>query len=306
MDWADPVTPSSVTHLHLLAVINSELSRWPADVPIRILDVGCGDGRLIAYLVHELARLRPQLAVEAYGFDVHDHGVQARGFLDRTLAFLKTACPACPWEERIASIADGEAWPYASESFNIIVSNQVLEHVRDHAFLLREVRRTLVERGISAHLFPLRHYVFEGHLRLPLVHRIRNTDLMRAFIRACSRAGLGKFREHQQTFGSTLEEFSWRHADYMHYFTNYLSQTEIMKLAKQERLRVSFRYTSGFYSNKLRTVIGLPAVLTYSQDRSATLDWIAAAALRYVSSVTLFLEKHETYTRLSGSTVAHH
>jgi len=92
----------------------------------------------------------------------------------------------------------------------------------------------------------------------------------------------------------------------MHYFTNYLTQTEIMKLAKQERLRVSFRYTSGFYSNKVRTVIGLPAVLRYSQDRSATLDWIAAAALRYVSSVTLFLEKHETYTRLSGSTVAHH
>jgi SAM-dependent methyltransferase len=301
VDWAGAVTPASVTHVHLLAVINSELSRWPAGAPVRILDVGCGDGRLLAYLVTELARLRPGIAVEAYGFDVGDHGVQARGFLERTILLLKAQCPGYPWDERIVSIADGEAWPYANESFHFVISNQVLEHVRDHAFLMREVRRTLLDRGISVHLFPLRHYLLEGHLQLPLVHRIRNTDLMRAYITACSRAGLGKFRTHQRTFGSTLEEFSSRHADYMHYFTNYLSQTEVMRLAKRERLRVSFRYTFGFYTNKCRMLVGLPAMLTYSRDRSAGLDWIAVALLRYVSSVTLFLEKDETYTRGSGS-----
>jgi SAM-dependent methyltransferase len=291
------VKPSSLTHLHLLAVINSELSRWPENTRVRILDVGCGDGRMLAYLGTELPRLRPKQLIELFGVDVHDHGVQARGFLDRTVAFLAVQCPGYPWHERISSIADGEAWPYPSESFHVIVSNQVLEHVRDHAFLFREIRRTLLERGISAHLFPLRHYVLEGHLRLPFVHRIRNTDLMRAFIKGCSRLGLGKFREIHRASGSTLDEFAARHADYMHYYTNYLSQAEIMRLAKQERLRVSFRYTLGLYTNKARTLMGRRAVLTYRQRRSAIIDWTACAVLRYVSSVTLFLEKNEVYTR---------
>jgi SAM-dependent methyltransferase len=237
------------------------------------------------------------MSFELYGVDVGDHGVQAAGFLERALTSLTAEHPGPSWQDRIRLIADGEPWPHPRNFFHLVISNQVLEHVRNHALFLREVRRTLVEGGVSAHLFPLQHHVFEAHLHLPLVHRIRNSDLMRAFIRGCSRIGLGKFRHHRRAFGTTLNEFVERHADYVHYFTNYLSQAEIMRLAKHERLRVSFRYTQGFYANKIRRLIGLPAVLAYRRKRSATADWLATLVLRYVSSVTLFLEKEETYTR---------
>jgi SAM-dependent methyltransferase len=288
---------ASVTHTHLLAVVSTELSRWPHESRIRLLDVGCGDGRLLAYLAHELTRLHPGKPIEFYGVDVHDHGIQSTGFIDRTVSLLRAEHPSLPWRERILAIADGDAWPFPADLFHVIISNQVLEHVRDHAYFLGEVRRTLLQDGVSAHLFPLRHYVFEGHLLLPFVHRIRNTDLLRAFIRACSRIGLGKFRHHRRTTGVSLDDFVDRHADLMHYFTNYLTQREIMKLAKRQRLRVSFRYTQGFYTNKLRAMVGLPADLVYRRKRSAIVDWTATIVLRYVQGVTLLLEKDETYSR---------
>jgi SAM-dependent methyltransferase len=287
----------SVTHVHLLAVINTELSRWPDGATVRLLDIGCGDGRLLAYLGEELVQLRPNLCLELYGVDVRDHGVQAAGFMERTVAFLAVAQPHRPWNERVLSVADGEAWPFPQDFFHVSVSNQVGEHVLDHAHFFGEVRRTLVRGGISAHLFPLRHYILEGHLLLPFVHRIRNIDLLRAFIRTCSRLGLGKFPRFQKSDGVRLEDFTERHADYMHYFTNYLTQKDVMAEAKRQRLRVSFRYTQGFYTNKLRTMAGLRPVLQYRRNRSAVLDWAATLLLRYVSSVTVFLENDETYTR---------
>ncbi len=289
--------PTSITHLHLLAVINSELQCWPGEGALRILDIGCGNGRLLAYLAHELSRLRPSIQVEFFGLDVHDHGVQAHGFFDRTLADLAAACPEHPWKERLLLIADGDAWPFPDDHFHFAISNQVLEHVRDHRAFFRELRRTLIEGGVSAHLFPLRHYLFEGHLYLPLVHRIRNTDLLRAYIRTCSRLGLGKYPTHRREFGTPLEDFVDRHADYMQFFTNYLSQTEILRLAKGERFRASFRYTQGFYINKLRAMLGRAPVLQYRRARPVLIDWVSAFLLRYASSVTLFLQKKETYTR---------
>jgi SAM-dependent methyltransferase len=291
-----PVTPTSITHQHLLAIVNSELRRWPDGTPIRILDVGCGTGRLLALLADQLPKRRAGLSFELYGIDVGDHGVQPRGCTDRTVDFLGSAAPGHPWRERIHVIGETDPWPFASEWFHVVVSNQVLEHVRDHASFLREVRRTLRAEGMSAHVFPLRHVLIEAHLNLPLVHWIRNTDLLRAYVRALSRAGLGKFPEHRRASGVTLDEFVERHADYMHYFTNYLTQREILRLAKQERLRPSFRYTPGFYGTKLRSLAHLRAPLVYRSDRWRVFDALAVFFLRYVSSVTLILEKAETYT----------
>jgi SAM-dependent methyltransferase len=216
--------------------------------------------------------------------------------MDRTIALLADEHPGCDWRDRIVSIADGGAWPFPADFFHCVFSNQVFEHVRNHAFLLGEIRRTLRPDGVSAHLFPLRHYVYEGHLHLPFVHRIRNTDMSRAYIRACSRLGLGKFPGFHKASGISLEDFTERHADYLHYFTNYLTQTEVVTLAKRQRLRVSFRYTQGFYVNKVRALAGLEPALTYRRRRSALCDWISTLLLRYVSSVTLFLEKDETYS----------
>lgn len=288
--------PISITHQHLLSVIHAERERFANSTLVRILEVGCGSGDLMIYLAGELPRLDPGVNFEVWGFDVIDHGVQERGFLRSTVAALERAHPGIPWKERVAGIASDAQWPYPPDFFDVIVSNQVLEHVRDHDLVLREISRTLKVSGFSAHLFPLSHYVYEGHLNLPLAHRIAHFDLLRTYIRVCSRLGLGKYRSHHERLGTTLNEFVESHADYMLLWTNYLSQTELLRLTKRHGLRATFAYTKDFYLSKSRSMIGMKP---YPYRRaSAVLEYFAFALLKYVSSVTLFMEKKNTYKRL--------
>jgi len=145
-------------------------------------------------------------------------------------------------------------------------------------------------------LFPLSHYIYEGHLLLPWVHKIKHYDLLLAYIKLLSRIGLGKFRTFQQKYDTSLEDFSERHADYIHYFTNYISYNEVLKLAKWHKMRVSFKYTQEFYFRKIAIMMGKEPSFEYKHVRSIFVDFLAILLLKYISSITLFLEKKEKYT----------
>lgn len=285
----------SITHQHLLAVLNTEIRRRPPAPLVRILDLGCGDGRLLSYLAINLPILQPSARFELYGLDVGDRSVQRQGFLDGACALLRERVPSEDWQGRLIGLSTTDRWPFADEHFDAVVSNQVFEHVSDHSFVLGEIARTLRTGGCSVHLFPLVHYVYEGHLHLPYVHRIRDFDLLRAYIRTLSRLGLGKFPAHRQATGISVEEFSERHADYIQHQTNYLTYSQALILAKNARLRGSFRYTAEFYAAKVRSLFNRIPVYEYETERSALFDSSAAKLLRYVSSVTLCLDKRDTY-----------
>ena len=290
----------SLTHQHVLAVVNTETRRRLPAALVRVLDLGCGDGRLLSYLAANLPILQPDVRFELYGLDVNDCAVQDPGFLNGALALLQERVPSEDWEGRLIGLSMTEAWPFEDDYFDAIVSNQVFEHVGDHAFVLGQIARTLRTGGFSVHLFPLVHYAYEGHLHLPFVHRIRDYDLLRAYIRVLSRLGLGKFPAHRLATGISVEEYSERHADYMHYQTNYLTYTEALTLAKRARLRGSLRYTKEFYAAKLRSLLNRTPLYEYEMKRSALVDWSAAKLLRYVSSVTLCLDKSDTYRTNDG------
>lgn len=295
MTIAPVATSTSITHQHLSAVVNTEIRRLPGRRALRVLDLGCGDGRLLLYLATNLPILNPEVHFELYGLDVEDPGVQRGDFLGNARRRLSERCPNVDWDRRIVSISTGDHWPYDSEYFDAVISNQVLEHVQDHEFLFRELARTLQRNGWSAHLFPLLHYFYEGHLHLPFVHRFRNFDLLQAYIRTLSRMGLGKFREHRQETGISLEAFTERHADYMNLLTNYLTYRDVLRLARRSGFRASFRYTAELYKAKLRSVLGCNAIDRYAIDRSALYDWLAVFVCKYLSGVTLFLENRQTY-----------
>lgn len=115
---------------------------------MRILDVGCGDGSLIGYLTGNLEVLNPSITFEIYGFDVYDHGVQQDDFLTRTIDDLSLQFPAVPWKTRIASISVRERWPFPDEFFDVIISNQVVEHVDDHDMFFLRFNEHYVRMGI--------------------------------------------------------------------------------------------------------------------------------------------------------------
>jgi SAM-dependent methyltransferase len=288
-----PPAPS-VTHDHLLAVLATESAGLPPGSTLRLLDVGCGDGKLLAFFAQGFPLLRPGVSLELYGFDVAEPGVQRGGYLARAVAELRSGVPGVDWSRRLVSIGTDQPWPYPDGFFDAIVSNQVLEHVADHRRFFAELSRTLAWNGFSVHLFPLIHYVYEGHLRLPLVHRIANHDLRRQYIAWLSALGLGKYPRQRRSTGISRATFAERHADYVQHYTNYLSAGQALRLGKQHGLRASFRYTDRFYSRKLARALLGRRQFQYRRP-GAVWAWASALVLRYVSSVTLFLEKKESY-----------
>lgn len=71
----------SITHLHLFSILNTETKGFSDRRRVRILDVGCGNGQLINYLMKSITSLNSTIELEIYGFDVADHGVQKKDFL---------------------------------------------------------------------------------------------------------------------------------------------------------------------------------------------------------------------------------
>ncbi|MGH7491921.1 MAG: hypothetical protein ACREOO_05955 [bacterium] len=108
---------------------------------------------------------------------------------------------------------------------------------------------------------------------------------------------MGKYPAQHRDTGIALAEYAEQLADYMHHFTNYLQYHEVLRLGKKHHLRTFFRYTQEYYTSKLRALMGRIPSFIYSLSRSAFADRFSVFFLKYVSNVTLFLEKKQIYRR---------
>lgn len=283
--------PQCTAHIHLLSILHSESSRFSRGAVVRVLDAGCGGGLLIASLLENLSQWNPSLCFEFHGFDVSDHGVQTRGFMEGALAELSRRFPDVPWPDRLSLITTRDTWPYPADFFDIVLSNQVLEHVGNPDLFFSEIRRTLRPGGFSVHLFPLKHYMYETHLNLPFVHRISNRNPLILYIKFLSVLGLGKYRFHRKQAGKTLNDFAAYHADYILKYTHYISRADVLRLAKKHGLTLSFAYTPEFYLTKIRQLLSRPPRYAVRRKKPGTACGFLIRVLQYLSCITIFLEK---------------
>jgi SAM-dependent methyltransferase len=282
---------SHTSHRHMLAVIVTELARLRNRGVIRILDVGCGNGHLLAFLHQNLAGTHADRKIEFEGFDL---SLRDRPeFPESTIVYLDNVAPGFSWRERISAIEPGAPWPHASDTFDIVVSNQVLEHVMHLEPFMREIRRVLAPGGISANLFPVRSKLFDGHVVMPLVHRVSGHEQLIAFVALCGRLGIGKLRGPKLPQDLSVEEYARIRADYLSFSVWHRPWKDFAKSCKELGLRISYRYTGEFLFQKLRSRVSRPAVLQYRSARNPILDWFWFVLLRYVTSVTLTFEKPE-------------
>jgi SAM-dependent methyltransferase len=105
----------------------------------RVLEFGCGLG---LYL-QAIKRFTPRV----YGFDIEVERLAhaRRNGIDGTVG------------------AVGERLPYADRSFDVVFSNDVLEHVSDDRASAQEIVRVLRPGGRAVIYVPNRRYLFETH-----------------------------------------------------------------------------------------------------------------------------------------------
>lgn len=287
----------SVVYQHLCAVVETTLRQRSDSVSsaIRIVDMGCGSGRLISLLHSRLRQQFPKTAFEIFGFDVIESKVQRLAFLDECLENLNATDATVDWKNRISLISASDPWPFDDESVDFVLSNQVLEHVNDHRKVFFEISRVMKPTGLSAHIFPLKSCFMELHVKLPFAHWIRPDGLLTSYIKNCSRLGLGTWKRYCHLPASvSLDEFAQMNRDFLAFETNYIDEKEIAAICKESKLRPSYEFTEDLYFNKMRSIFSRPLVYRL-QPSCSVMAILRFKLLKRVSGITLTLSKHNSY-----------
>lgn len=112
------------------------------DRRVRLLDVGCGLGSLAL-------KLRRGGFEHVQGVDFLDPGLVRRDALETMARYVQA-------DLNVTGLAH-----FAPESFEVVVSSDVIEHIESPAFLLREIARVLVPGGALFLTYPNAFNMFE-------------------------------------------------------------------------------------------------------------------------------------------------
>lgn len=128
-------------------ILDPVLSRMGLEIPkgAHILDFGCGAGRTVYDFMDAGYK-------NVYGYDVQN--------------YLKLPDPADATHFQIASRLDLRL-PYADNTFDLVLSDQVFEHVMDQISVFTELHRVTKPGGIAFHAIPCRYRPIEGHIYVP-------------------------------------------------------------------------------------------------------------------------------------------
>ena len=156
-----------------------------------VLDYGCGSGTVVEML-------------RAAGYDAHGVDIRWPGATtpDIEASELGRAGLLRYYEE-------GGRLPYDDDTFDVVVSDQVFEHVVPLEASVREIERVLRPGGVTYHHFPSRAVWREGHIGIPLTHRMPAGRARLAYTTALRRAGLGKFKDERPAREWAIEKLEW-------------------------------------------------------------------------------------------------
>jgi SAM-dependent methyltransferase len=172
-----------------------------------MLDFGCGAGRLVAE--------GRAAGLDLSGADVFYAGSNARA----------EAAAAGLLGGVVREIVRGRL-PFADAVFDLVVNNQVLEHVENLDSVLAEIHRVLRPGGQVLSLFPARDVWREGHIGIPFAHWFRPGSRARLLYTWALRGlGCGTWKEQAPTCRQWAEEkLRW-----IDRFTRYRTRGEIFR-----------------------------------------------------------------------------
>lgn len=153
-----------------------------AAVPsLKVLDFGCGRGEIVQALREE--------GLDVYGAETFYGGANFAGVMESDIGRAGY----------LRAIDDDGRLPFENDTFDLVISNQVFEHVEDLETVASEIHRVLEPGGTSYHHFPSREVLREGHIGIPLAHRFRPGRFRSLYPLALRRFGLGTHKGEQES-----------------------------------------------------------------------------------------------------------
>jgi ubiquinone/menaquinone biosynthesis C-methylase UbiE len=165
---------------------------------MKVLDLGCGNGSTV--------KEWSSLGMDAYGCDfAYKDGPDVDALVKEGHITLIAGSPY--------------RLPYPDAHFDIVVTNQVMEHVRNYPDTLAEMRRVLKPTGCCLHFFPARGMPLEPHVFVPFATVVRARPWLALWAR------LGVRKRGQKHLG--WREVARKNYDYLTSSTNYLTGSEL-------------------------------------------------------------------------------
>jgi len=186
----------------------------------RVLDYGCGAGRLVA-----AGRARN---LDIFGTDVFYGGSTT----------LHDAAPLVAAGHVREMLPPEHRIPFPDATFDLVVNNQVMEHVEDLDAVLAEIHRVLKPGGAALSVFPSIDVWREGHIGIPFSHWFPKGSRLRLwFTWALRDAGLGTWKDQAPTPRQwAIDKLAW-----IDLWTRYRTRAEIFAA-----------YDRHFHPNRLR------------------------------------------------------
>ena len=173
----------------------------------RILDFGCGAGQLV--------REGRASGLDITGVDVFYGGSRDLEEAERS-GLIGTG---------IHKMSD-EIMGFDDRSFDLVVNNQVMEHVQNLDRVLSEISRVLKPGGTVLSIFPSSDVFREGHIGIPFSHWFSSGSRLRFLFTWTLRGlGLGTWKEQAPTARRwAVDKLKW-----IDTYTHYRSRAEIFR-----------------------------------------------------------------------------
>jgi SAM-dependent methyltransferase len=207
-----------------------------------ILDFGCGDGHRVYQLIDSGFK-------NSFGYNKSNYmGVENPVNLRH------------PDDSRFFRFSEDDHIPFPDMYFDLIISDQVFEHVREQEKAFREIHRVLKNDGVSVHVIPAKWQIIEQHMYVPFGGLIKSMSYYYLW------ALLGIRTEWQR--GLPAKEAARRNTVYARESLNYLSCGEYERLMSQIPFDYSWEdlaYMQASYKPRVQKLAAIsakfPAVL---------------------------------------------
>lgn len=172
----------------------------------KILDYGCGKGEIVVAGRKE--------GINIYGTDKFYDG-------DPSYEEVKTN-----QNNVIFKLESNNKIPFPNRTFDLVISNQVIEHIDDLETALSEIYRVMKLDGIFISRFPIYETVYEGHIGIPFAHWFFPKSKLRYYYTFLARSiNFGYNKADKSNLQWTKDSLKW-----IDRYTYYRKKSEIFEI----------------------------------------------------------------------------